>query len=233
MVEVVLKEVDDFWSRRDRYKKLGLIWRRNLLLFGPPGTGKTLIVEAVARFFNEQGGFVANYHGGLPCGLGGALQIIRGIEPNRPILVIIEDVDQMVAVSPGIEQDLLQFLDGASKAENVVTIATTNYPKKLGERLLRPGRFDLLIQVPEPDTATKIGYLRSFHPEYFTDVQMSRWLESTKGLTFAELKEVVLQVLVYDKELEEASRMMRPEGRSVESVRESVREAVRHLGNYA
>lgn len=233
MVGTITAEIDKFWSKRERYQQLGLLWRRNYLLFGPPGTGKTLILEAISRLFIEKGGIVANYHGNLPCGLGGALQIIRGIEPNRPVLVLVEDLDQMIHTIGGVEQDMLQFLDGASKSENVVTIATTNYPGKLGERLLRPGRFDLLISVPEPDKDTKVGYLRAFDPEYFTDERMEQWLDHTAGLTFAELKEVVLRVLVYDIPVEQAAKSMRPESRKVDTTREITKSFAAQLGNYA
>jgi SpoVK/Ycf46/Vps4 family AAA+-type ATPase len=196
---LIVAEINKFWAKKDLYKEKKLLHKRGILLEGFPGTGKSCTIALACEQLIEQGGVIFKVMD--PSNFTKVIQFLRHgfrkIQPDTPILVIIEHIDQYESVY----QDLLDFLDGQTTLEHWVVIATTNDTTKLEANLLRPNRFDLRIEIPLPDTAARLEYFR------FKDVpenDLEEWADSTEGCSFADLKEIYICVILLDYSFKEA-----------------------------
>ena len=154
--EAVIAEIEKFWQKEEHFRNFGFLWKRGILLWGPPGSGKTCCLQQVSNNIIDAGG-IAVYasHPGITAA---GLSIMRRIEPERPIVVMMEDLDAMVQQFG--EADILALLDGELQIDNVVFIATTNYPERLDKRIVnRPSRFDLVRLIDMPNEEARRVYL--------------------------------------------------------------------------
>ena len=147
----LLSDIQKFWESRKEYEKRGRIYKRNVLLYSIPGMGKTSIINLLIDD-------VIKKRNGLVISLGEATDIfnfseaityIRNTSPKKPIITVIEDIDKYVGGSGdgSLESELLSILDGINTFDNMVIIATTNYPELLNDRFInRPSRFSRLIE---------------------------------------------------------------------------------------
>ena len=160
-----LEEIVEFLRNPQKFSRLGGQIPKGGLLVGPPGTGKTLLARAIAGeagvpFFTISGSdFVEMFVG---VGASRVRDMFEQAKKNAPCIVFIDEIDA-VGRSRGVgygggnderEQTLNQLLvemDGFEANEGVIIIAATNRPDVLDPALLRPGRFDRQIQVPNPD----------------------------------------------------------------------------------
>jgi len=156
----VLWEIEEFWKREEIYRNYRYLWKRGVLLWGPPGSGKTSTVQLISKRIVDRGGiavYVTN-----PKIAARGLTFLRKIEPKRPVVVILEDID---AIANHYESEILALLDGELQIDNVVFVATTNYPEKLDRRIVnRPSRFDLVKKVPMPNPRARKMYLLNREP---------------------------------------------------------------------
>lgn len=198
----VLRGMEKFWRSQPEYTKRGIVYKRGVLLWGPPGGGKTATVALLSNYLIGQDGLVI-LGGGPPAWTIAGLSVLRKIEPKRNIIVIMEDIDEMLRNFP--EHDLLALLDGENQVENVVMIATTNYPEKLGARIInRPSRFDERIFVDMPNEIAREKYLRhATRYEKIEDVQLLEWVQLTQGFSVAHLRELVVAVFCLQQPVEE------------------------------
>ncbi len=160
-----LAEVVEFLKFPDKFSALGARIPRGVLLIGPPGTGKTLLSRAVAGeagvpFFSISGSeFVEMFVG---VGASRVRDLFDQAKRNSPCIVFVDEIDavgrQRGAGLGGShderEQTLNQILvemDGFDTNTNVIVIAATNRPDVLDPALLRPGRFDRHVVLPNPD----------------------------------------------------------------------------------
>jgi cell division protease FtsH len=160
-----LSEIVDFLKNPKKYTDVGAKIPRGCLLIGSPGTGKTLLARAIAGeagvpFFSISGSdFVEMFVG---VGASRVRDMFEQAKKSAPCIVFIDEIDAVgrhrgSGVGGGNderEQTLNQMLvemDGFSENEGVVIIAATNRPDVLDRALLRPGRFDRQITVPNPD----------------------------------------------------------------------------------
>jgi SpoVK/Ycf46/Vps4 family AAA+-type ATPase len=156
--EAVIAEIQKFWTKEPHFRRFGFLWKRGILLWGPPGSGKTCCLQQVSQNIIDAGGIAvyASHPGVTAAGLG----IMRRIEPDRPIVVMMEDLDALVQQYG--EQDVLALLDGELQIDNVVFIATTNYPERLDKRIVnRPSRFDLVKLIDMPNEEARKVYLQT------------------------------------------------------------------------
>lgn len=194
----VLEEVSTFWNKQKLYEQFKVAHKRGILLCGAPGCGKTSIIQLLVKQITEQqNGLVFMVSGrdefiGLKHMLSST---IRQIEKTRPIITIIEDVDQLIE-SLGGDALILDFLDGSDSIENHLVILTSNNTTSLSEALLRPSRIDLIYEIPNPSKETRLEYFKKkeIDPEIINDV-----VKSTEGFSFAELKEVFIAIKVLGK----------------------------------
>ena len=160
-----LEEIVEFLRNPQKFSRLGGKIPKGALLVGPPGTGKTLLARAIAGeagvpFFTISGSdFVEMFVG---VGASRVRDMFEQAKKNAPCIVFIDEIDA-VGRSRGVgygggnderEQTLNQLLvemDGFEANEGIIIIAATNRPDVLDPALLRPGRFDRQVTVPNPD----------------------------------------------------------------------------------
>jgi SpoVK/Ycf46/Vps4 family AAA+-type ATPase len=196
----VLDAINHFWSKQDKFRQHGFLWKRGMLLWGPPGSGKTSCIQQLSKQIIDKGGI--SVYCTVPNVTAEALRIIRRIEPTRPIVVMIEDIDAVI--SRHGEPDLLALLDGELQIDNVVYIATTNYPEELDPRFVqRPSRFDEVICIDMPSKEARKTYLAAKNPRLIVNPEeLDRWVELTEGFSIAAMKEVVVAVECLDRTVE-------------------------------
>lgn len=180
----VLDHIKEFWKLEKRFREFEVLWKRGILLWGPPGSGKTTTVQQVSKMVIDMGGLSVYVNN--PKLAATALEMFRRIEAKRPMVVMLEDLDAIVNPGSSGESDLLALLDGELQIENVVFIATTNYPEKLDRRLVnRPSRFDIVKKIGMPSAAARRAYLVHKCPvlgEETVNIHDSAAIEQAKSL---------------------------------------------------
>ena len=202
-----LEEIVDFLRNPQQFSSLGGRIPKGVLLVGPPGTGKTLLAKAIAGeaavpFFTISGSdFVEMFVG---VGASRVRDMFEQAKKNAPCIIFIDEIDA-VGRSRGAglggghderEQTLNQLLvemDGFNAAEGVILIAATNRPDVLDPALLRPGRFDRQVVVPNPDVIGREQILRVHLRKVKTgpDVDAKIIARGTPGFSGADLANLV------------------------------------------
>lgn len=195
----ILDEFESFWKKKESFREHGFTHKRGMLLYGPPGSGKTSAIQLLIQdLVNKKEGIVL--FADEPQVAGHCLQMVRDIEPERPMIVIFEDIDALVYKHG--ENEYLALLDGEAQVDNVVFLATTNYPERLDKRFVdRPSRFDILFEVDMPTAASRDMYLREKEPQ-LSDEERTLWVKRTEGFSIAHLKEVIVSVKCLGRDLE-------------------------------
>ncbi len=204
--EDVLKEIDRFWALKPGYDKLGLLHTRGVLLYGPPGTGKTSVLHQTAQMIVGRGDvvFYARGIGAIAAGLAA----FREVEPDRKVVVVLEDADEYLDYQ---ERDFLNLLDGDKSVDGVLYLATTNYVAAFPPRLLRPGRFDQKVFVGPPAYDARLAYLTAkvVDTSSGTAEEVQRLAAETDGLSFGDLRELVVAVYALKQSPEDALARLR------------------------
>ena len=207
-IESILNDIRLFWKKRGVYRDYNFVHKRGILLYGDPGCGKSGIIQlCVKSLIYEESGIVINikededFKAFLEF-----VPTIRTIEPERPLIVILEDIDSLAGEDRYSTTKLLNILDGVKQIENVVYIATTNYPEKLQERITnRPSRFDRRYEVQMPSLEIRESYLRNkLTDEDLKSINMEEWLKASEDMSLSHLKELVISVIVMGKDFNES-----------------------------
>lgn len=193
----ILNEVNEFWKKKDLYKKYNLSPRRGLLLEGPPGSGKSSIITLLIEQLIKKDGivFLVNTIADLNVLTESINTVIRKIEPERPIITIIEDVDKLIAAL-GTDVILLDLMDGKNSIDNHLIILTSNNTTDLSPALLRPSRIDMRFEMPNPTESIRKEF---FEKKGIKDID--KYVNATEGMSFAELKEVFIGTQILGKKL--------------------------------
>jgi cell division protease FtsH len=199
-----LREVVEFLSDPERFKRLGAKVPKGILLHGPPGTGKTLLAKAVAHesganFLSQSASSFIEMFAGL--GAARIRRLFREARENAPAIIFIDELDAVGAtrgsdISGERDQTLNQLLvemDGFDARDSVVVMAASNLLEKLDKALLRPGRFDRQVFVPPPDMRGRqqILEVHSKGKPLAQDVDLERVARHGAGLTGADLANLV------------------------------------------
>lgn len=161
----IIKMVENFWNSEKDYKEGnefvvgGATFKAGIMLYGEPGTGKSCTIKIVSNKMVDRGGtvFYASAH---PISVMNFLSDFSKVESNRKCIVILEDLDSLI-FNFG-ESNYLEMLDSAKTIDNVLFIATTNYPEKLDPRIYnRPGRFSHVVKVGLPGPKAREAFLKA------------------------------------------------------------------------
>ena len=205
-IKDILEDIDNFWNRIDKYKQYNFIHKRGILMYGEPGCGKSGIIQLLSKQIIERNGIVINIKDEEDVEMFTKfIPTFRKIEPNRPLVVLLEDIESLAGESRNQTSRLLNILDGVKQIEGVVYIATTNYPEKLQERITnRPSRFDRRYKVELPNEEIRRAYINhKLNDDDLKNINIEEWVEKTKGMSLSHLKEVVVSVIVMGRSFEE------------------------------
>lgn len=193
----VVSEISKFWESKDKFAEHKLPYKRGMLLYGPPGSGKTSAIRTAMSDVMERGGLALEFK--YPSLFMEGYKMIRQVHAERPIIAVMEDVDAILERCS--ESEFLNVLDGVHDLNNVVFVATTNYPERLGGRIFnRPSRFDKRFKIGMPTSESRKMYLQ--HKGVTENID--RWVEDTEGLSIAHLAELYTAVRVFGESYEDA-----------------------------
>ncbi len=256
-----LEEIVEFLRDPQKFQRLGGRIPRGVLLLGPPGTGKTLLARAIAGeanvpFFTISGSdFVEMFVG---VGASRVRDMFEQAKKNAPCIIFIDEIDAVgrhrgAGLGGGNDEreqtlnQLLVEMDGFEANEGIILIAATNRPDVLDPALLRPGRFDRQIVVPNPDIVgrEKILKVHVRKVPLAPDVNLKTVARGTPGFSGADLMNLVNESallaarrgkrLVTMHEFEDAKDkvMMGAERRSLVMTEDEKRLTAYHEGGHA
>lgn len=190
---LIERNVIDFHQRRDQLVQLGVPRKRGLLLYGPPGNGKTYTCKYLAGCLKDATTIFA---------AGTALVQIRTIfnvaRLFQPSLIVLEDIDLVYSdrqINPYSPQlgSLMDELDGAADADNLIVMLTTNSIERVESAIKdRPGRVSQCIEVPNPGPKLRHLYLKTLLTEFQDEkIDYEKLVNLTDGASHAFIKEFV------------------------------------------
>lgn len=200
----VVAELGRFWGLRDTFNRLGLTHKRGVLLHGPPGSGKTSALVQVGAEVVKAGGVMFYGDAG---DMASVLSQFRKVEPDRPVVVVFEDLDNILRRQG--DSALLPLLDGENSVGGVVFIATTNYLNTLPPRIrCRPSRFDQVVYVGMPSDAARQAYLES-RGLGIPVGDIRRLVAQTAGMPLSHLKEAAVSIYVLGNKFDDTMKRLR------------------------
>jgi transitional endoplasmic reticulum ATPase len=181
---------------------------KGILLYGPPGTGKTMMAKAVAatseaNFISIKGPeLISKWVGESEKGV---REVFRKARQAAPCVIFFDELDAIAPrrggggsegdahVTERVISQMLTELDGLEDLKGVVVIGATNRPDIIDEALLRPGRFDRILDVPPPDkeARTHIFQIHTKKKPLESDVNLDKLVEMTEGMTGADIAALV------------------------------------------
>jgi len=256
-----LAEIVDFLKDPAKFQRLGGKIPKGALMVGPPGTGKTLLGRAVAGeagvpfFYISGSDFVEMFVG---VGASRVRDMFEQAKKNAPCIIFIDEIDAVgrhrgAGLGGGNDEreqtlnQLLVEMDGFDPNESIIVIASTNRPDVLDPALLRPGRFDRQVVVPNPDVTGREKILRVHmrNVPLSADVDVRVIARGTPGFSGADLSNLVNEaalmaarknrrmVTQYDFEMAKDKVMMGAERKSMVMSEEEKRNTAYHEGGHA
>ena len=199
-----LQEVVSFLRDPERYTRLGGKLPKGLLLVGPPGTGKTLLARAIAGeagvpFFYSSGSEFEEMFVGV--GARRVRDLFASAKKHSPCIIFIDEIDAIGGKRNPKDQHYMKMtlnqmlveMDGFESNEGIIVIGATNLPDSLDKALVRPGRFDRNVQVPNPDVEGRRQILELYMKKIplADDAKLEVIARGTSGFSGAELFNLV------------------------------------------
>lgn len=207
-MDTVVREIQKFWEREDVFRSYNLTFKRGILMWGPAGSGKSCTIKLITRDIIDRQGVVIRFTS--PHLFLTGIRLLREVEPNTPVVVLMEDIDAII--ERYCESEVLNILDGINEVDKMVFLATTNYPEKLGARVInRPSRFDKRFKIGFPDVQSRkiyLDYLFSDHLEEKAKHDLVQWVKDTDRFSLAHLKELFVAVVILDDAYESAIKTL-------------------------
>ena len=171
-------------------------------------SGKTCIIQQIIT------DLITNFDGIVilctchPSLVADAIKQIKQIEPRRKLICLFEDIDAIIKRFG--ESDMLSLLDGETQINNVLNLATTNYPEVLDKRIVsRPRRFDRRIKIDMPDASVRLQYFTNKVGSKVSEEEIKKWVDATEGFSFAALTELVVLTKCLKNDFEKAIKDIR------------------------
>ncbi|MGC9308180.1 MAG: CDC48 family AAA ATPase [Thermoplasmatota archaeon] len=191
-------------SNPERFTRLGIKAPRGILLYGPPGTGKTLLAKAVANesnanFLSIKGPEVFSKWVGES--EKAVRELFKKAKQSAPSIIFLDEIDALAPrrganqgsrVTDTVVNQLLTSMDGVESMDDVVVIGATNRPDIIDPSFLRPGRFDALIHVQQPDRKAREEIFRIHMRDMplTDDVNIVSLAEMSEGFAGADIESV-------------------------------------------
>jgi cell division protease FtsH len=205
-------EIVSYLKNSTLYKNVGAEIPKGVLLEGPPGTGKTLIAKAIATeaeasFFSVSASEFVELFVGL--GAQKVRNLFNEARQNKPAIIFIDEIDSVgrqrgAGINMGNDEreqtlnQLLAEMDGFSPNDGVIVIAATNRRDVLDAALLRPGRFDRIVNVPLPDRSSRKDILNLYlkNKNIEGSINVDFLAELTSGFSGAQLKNLLNEAAI-------------------------------------
>jgi len=202
-----VQEIIDFLKAPQKFQKLGGKIPKGVLLVGAPGTGKTLLARAIAGeagvpFFSISGSDIVELFVGV--GASRVRDLFDQAKKNAPCIIFIDELDAVgrhrgAGLGGGHDEreqtlnQLLVEMDGFETNQGIIILAATNRPDVLDPALLRPGRFDRQVVVPQPDVKGRLEILKVHTRNIPIDesVNLEHIARGTPGFSGADLANLV------------------------------------------
>lgn len=202
--EKVVKEIEKFWDREHIFREYGLTHKRGIMLWGPPGGGKSCALQLVMKDVVQREGIVVKFT--QPGLFIEGMRILREIEETTPVVVLMEDID--ATLEQYSESEVLNILDGVDRVEKICFLATTNYPERLGARVInRPSRFDKRFYIDYPNPESREIYIRHLigsRNAADLNINVKTWVKDTERFSLAHIKELFITVVILGDEYADA-----------------------------
>jgi len=194
------------------FNRLGIKPPKGILLYGPPGCGKTLLARAVAteseaNFITIKGPEVfSKWVGESEKAI---REVFRKARMAAPAVIFLDEMDSLAprrglgfgdsGVTERVISQLLTEMDGIVTLEDIVVIAATNRPDIVDSAVLRPGRFDRLIYVPEPDEKSRLQIFKIYTKgmPLSKDVDLNQLAAATKYYSGADIESLCREAAMY------------------------------------
>jgi len=195
-LDEIASEITRFWEKADKFAEVNIVHKRGIMLYGGPGCGKTSFSNMLSVDVIKNGGIVFHVESAndLKMLITFVNEYFRDIQPDTPIFVVVEDIDQIVEQNESL---VLNWLSGKDEFNHCVILATTNRIDDCNDLLLRPSRFDWVIQLKSPSEASRKQYLIE---KNMNEELADKWVKDTKDFTMAQLKELYIAVQLLDND---------------------------------
>jgi ATPase family associated with various cellular activities (AAA) len=195
IIQLVKNDFESFFEREEWFRRNRLPFRRGYLLYGPPGNGKTSVIRAMLSNQKLSGCTLNLFTAETDDS--DLTKLFDYASDCAPSLIVLEDLDRAFPRSGGVRtnvslQALLNSLDGIATHYGVIVVATANEPTVLDPAILRrPGRFDRVVEFPNPNDPCRAQYLRRLQGD-IPPSAVQRLVADSAGLSFAQLREAYI-----------------------------------------